>query len=251
MTGNPQDKVVLITGAARRIGAAIAQKFHEQEYNVLIHCKDSLEEADRLAILLNQKREGSALALQADLTREDQVARLADQAVQAFNRLDVLINNASSFYPTPLGEVTAAHWNYLLDSNLRGAFFLSQALAGALGTQRGAIINLLDIYAEQPLHDYPVYSIAKAGLQAMTRSLAVELAPEVRVNGVAPGAILWSKQEKDTNAEPRHESILASIPLGRTGNTQDIAEAVFFLAAEASYITGEVLRVDGGRRLNL
>jgi len=251
MSVNSQHKVVLVTGGAKRIGAAITQKFHDQGYNVLLHCNDSLQEAGRLAGQLNHNRQNSALVLQADLTRDYQVSSLAEQAVQAFDRLDVLVNNASTFYPTPFGKVDSTQWNELVDSNLRGAFFLCQALATALRAQQGAIVNLLDIYADQPLQDHPVYSIAKAGLQAMTRSLAVELAPDVRVNAVAPGAILWPEQDKDTTSDPAHESILSTVPLDRMGEPQDIAEAVYFLAADASYVTGEVIRVDGGRRLNL
>ena len=251
MTDNPQDKVVLVTGAAKRIGAAIAMKFHQQNYNVIVHCNDSLQDADKLVGQLNRSRHNSALTLQADLTQEHQVATLADKALQTFGRLDVLVNNASSFYPTPLGKVNSTQWHDLIDSNLRGAFFLCQNTAHVLREHQGAIVNLLDIYANQPLKNYSVYSIAKAGLQAMTRSLAVELAPEVRVNGVAPGAILWPTLEKDTDAEPSHRSILDSVPLGRTGKPEDIAEAVYFLAAEGTYVTGEIIRVDGGRRLNL
>ncbi len=220
----------MITGAARRLGAATAQLF-------------------QLILGMNRDRRNSALIVKANLTRDDEVAALAGQAVQAFGQVDVLINNASSFYPTPFGRVTSSAWHDLIDSNLRGAFFLSQSLAGSLRLHRGAIVNLIDIYAEQPLKNHPVYSIAKAGLRAMTRSLALELAPEVRVNGVAPGAILWPDQDEDADAA--HQAIIDSVPLGRTGISDDIAEAVYFLASGASYITGEVIRVDGGRRLNL
>lgn len=244
-------KVVLITGAARRIGATIAQKFHQHGYNVLLHCNSSIEQAEQLANEFNQQRPATSVVLQADLTRDRQIASLAEQAIGAFGRLDVLINNASSFYPTPFAEVTASQWHDVMDSNLRGAFFLCQGVATALKMQQGAIVNLTDIYADRPLPDHPVYSIAKAGLQAMTRSLAVELAPQVRVNAVAPGAILWPTQVDNTAGQSARDSILASIPSGQPGNPQDIAEAVFFLAAQASYITGEVIRVDGGRRLNL
>ncbi|MBT8147368.1 MAG: pteridine reductase [Gammaproteobacteria bacterium] len=251
MNSTSKNKVVLITGAARRIGAAITQKFHDHDYNVIVHCNDSLQEADQLAGQLNQSRPNSAAVVQANLTLNQDVSALVSQALQAFGRVDVVINNASTFYPTPLAEVSSADWDKLIDSNLRGAFFLCQGLADTLREHHGAIVNLLDIYAEQPLKNHPVYSIAKAGLSAMTRSLAMELAPEVRVNGVAPGAILWPAQDKGTNATMMQETILASVPLGRTGAPEDIAEAVYFLAVQASYVTGEVIRVDGGRRLNL
>lgn len=250
MSAQSAVKAVLITGAARRIGAAIAQKFHTRGYNVILHCNDSLQDAGRLAGELNRSRPNSARVLQADLTREHEVTTLARQAVEAFYRLDVLVNNASSYYATPFGDVSSTQWDDLVDSNLRGAFFLCQALADSLRAHSGAIVNLLDIYADQPQRDHPVYSIAKAGAKAMTRSLAVELAPAVRVNGIAPGAILWPDQE-DSSAGAKRESILSTVPLGRMGYPQDIAEAVYFLAAEAGYITGETIRVDGGRRLNL
>ncbi len=239
----------MITGAARRLGAATAQLFHQRGYRIIVHCNDSLQAAEQLILGMNRDRRNSALIVKANLTRDDEVAALAGQAVQAFGQVDVLINNASSFYPTPFGRVTSSAWHDLIDSNLRGAFFLSQSLAGSLRLRRGAIVNLIDIYAEQPLKNHPVYSIAKAGLRAMTRSLALELAPEVRVNGVAPGAILWPDQDEDADAA--HQAIIDSVPLGRTGISDDIAEAVYFLATDASYITGEVIRVDGGRRLNL
>ncbi len=239
----------MITGAARRLGAATAQLFHQRGYRIIVHCNDSLQAAEQLILGMNRDRRNSALIVKANLTRDDEVAALAGQAVQAFGQVDVLINNASSFYPTPFGRVTSSAWHDLIDSNLRGAFFLSQSLAGSLRLHRGAIVNLIDIYAEQPLKNHPVYSIAKAGLRAMTRSLALELAPEVRVNGVAPGAILWPDQDEDADAA--HQAIIDSVPLGRTGISDDIAEAIYFLASGASYITGEVIRVDGGRRLNL
>jgi pteridine reductase len=251
MSDSYHDKVAVITGAAKRLGAATAQIFHDRGYRVIVHCNDSLQQAGQLVGGMNRARQNSAMVVQANLTRDQEVATLADQALQTFGRVDVLVNNASSFYPTPLGQVTSSAWHDLVDSNLRGAFFLSQSLADALRQQRGAIVNLVDIYAEQPLKHHPVYSIAKAGLAAMTRSLALELAPEVRVNGVAPGAILWPDLEEPGAAEPAHESIIGSIPLGRTGAPEDIAETVYFLAAEAGYVTGEVIRVDGGRRLNL
>ena len=163
----------------------------------------------------------------------------------------VLVNNASGFFPTPLGRVTSSQWHETIDSNLKAAFFLSQALSNPIRERSGAIINLIDIYAEKPLKNYPAYSISKAGLQALTRSLAVELAPQVRVNGVSPGAILWPNNSASTNVDVSENEVLKSTPLGKTGSPDDIAEAVFFLAVNATYITGEVLKVDGGRTLNL
>ena len=251
MNDNSRNKTVLITGAAKRIGASISRKFHSQGFNVIVHCNDSLQDAAQLADELNRSESDSALVVPANLARERDVAALVDQARQAFGGLDVLVNNASTFYPTPLDQVTSSDWDTLVDSNVRGAFFLSQGLASSLREHSGSIVNLLDIYAEQPLKEHPVYSIAKAGLAAMTRSLALELAPQVRVNGVASGAILWPALEKDANVESTHEKILNSVPLGRIGKPEDIAEAVYFLAVKASYVTGEVIRVDGGRRLNL
>ncbi len=242
--------VVLVTGAARRIGAVIAQTFHHHGYAVIVHCNNSLQAAGQLAGQLNRAREGSALVVQANLARETEVATLASQAAAAFGRIDVVVNNASTFYPTPLGQVSATDWGALIDSNLRGAFFLCQSLAGSLRQQHGAIVNLLDIYVERPQKNYPVYSIAKAGLAAMTRSLAAELAPEVRVNGVAPGAILWPEHDDDAQ-QSTQQAILDRVPLGRTGTAGEIAATVYFLAAQASYVTGEIIRVDGGRRLNL
>ncbi len=245
-TGFP---AVLVTGAAKRIGATIARKFHTQGYGVIIHCNHSLREAGQLAARLNRLRQNTAVVLQADLGNDRDVKALAERAPLAFGRLDVVINNASAFYPTPFGKVTRRDWDALVDSNLRGAFFLCQTLSPILSERHGAIVNLLDIYADRPLAHYPVYSIAKAGLQAMTRSLAIELAPSVRVNGVAPGAILWPEQEQDDSDS--HQAILSKVPLGTTGTAEDIAETVYFLAARASYVTGEVVRVDGGRWLNL
>lgn len=248
--GNDECGVVLITGASRRIGASISKKFHAQGFKVIIHFNQSSAEVNHLCDELNADRPGSAAALQADLTCEQQVTTLAEQALKCFGALDVLVNNASGFYPTPFGSVTSSQWHDLMDSNLKAAFFLSQALSEPLKERNGTIVNLIDIYADKPLKNYSAYCIAKAGLQAMTRALAVELAPQVRVNGVSPGAILWVNDPASTQLDGKNE-ILKSTPLGKTGAPADIAEAVFFLAVKASYITGEILRVDGGRALNL
>ncbi len=244
--------VVLITGAAQRIGADIAREFHRQNFRVLIHYRASKNAARALVDELNISHSHSAQAIQASLTEADDVSTLASCGLSAFGRIDVLINNASSFYPTPIGMASNHQWDDLIDSNLRGAFFLSQALAPELKKHQGAIVNLIDTHAKQPLNQHPVYSIAKAGLLAMTKSLAIELAPEVRVNGVSPGAILWPSSPED-GADPAvleiREQILKNIPLGRLGETRDIARAVYFLACNATYVTGAVIKVDGGRAI--
>ncbi len=246
-------KVVLITGAARRIGSRIAQDFHALGFRVLIHCRQSREEAEQLAAMLNAARPDTARVLQADLCAQDDVARLGQDALACYGRLDVLINNASSFYPTAFGECDNAQWDDLIDSNLRAAFFLSQSVAPALREHHGAVINIVDSYADSPLAGYPIYSIAKAGLKAMTRSLAKELAPYVRVNAVSPGAIIWPSSladENDPEVMKKRAAIVASIPLGRTGDAKDIADWAVFLATQAHYMTGQTVRVDGGRNLN-
>lgn len=246
--------VVLVTGAAQRIGAAIALKFHHNNYRVLVHYRHSANNAQRLVDACNSGRPDSATALQADFCKPERVSRLAQDALALYGRVDVLINNASSYYPTPFGETTQQAWDDLVDSNLRAAFFLAQALAPELRQRCGAIVNLVDSHIDKPLLHHSVYSIAKAGVAAMTKSLAHELAPMVRVNGVAPGAILWPTALADDSApdvQARREKILAQIPLGQLGSPELIADAVYFLAAEASYMTGTILRVDGGRALNL
>lgn len=244
--------VVLVTGGAKRIGAEISRKFHDLGFRVVIHYNSSSSEAEELAESLNAARPDSATVLQASLTDQAAVTLLAEQSLAAFGRLDVLINNASSFYPTPVEQVTQESWDDLVDSNLRGAFFLSCALAPELTARSGAIVNIVDALVDRILPRHPIYNIAKAGLKSMTKSLAVELAPAVRVNGVSPGAILWpASLENDDDpavAETRNK-ILSGIPLGRLGDPTDIAETVYFLACEANYMTGTIIRVDGGRGL--
>ncbi len=212
----------------------------------MIHCLGSLEPAAALAQRLDKRRPGSAVVLQADLGAPGGSESLAEQARTISPSLALLVNNASRFYPSPLGEVDGATWKDLMGSNVRGAFFLSQALAPALAG--GAIVNIVDIYARQPLPGFPVYSMAKAALEMMTRSLAVEMAPEVRVNGVSPGAILWPEAGA---SEAEQGDILSRVALGRCGEAQDIASAVAFLGLDAPYVTGQVLAVDGGRSLNI
>lgn len=245
-------RVVLVTGAAQRIGAAIVGRFHAAGFNVIVHYRHSADAAQLLVTTLNAQRAESARALCADLTDPDAVTALAAATLAQFGRLDVVVNNASTFYATPFDTATAADWNALVDSNLRGAFFLAQRLAPALRQHQGTIVNLIDTHADKPLAGHSIYSIAKAALKAMTKSLAGELAPGVRVNGVAPGAILWPpllENDEDAAVVLAREKILDQIPLGHLGTPEQIADAVYFLAVQAHYMTGAVLRVDGGRHL--
>ena len=234
---------VLITGAARRIGAATAELFHRAGYRVIVHYNNSASDADRLCEKLNNLRDNSCLLVQADLNQGPGLEKIID-LVNSLGRLDVLVNNASSFYPTPLQDCDDQQWHDLVNSNLKGPFFLTQGLAPLLKKSYGSVINISDMHARQTLKNHPIYSVAKAGNIAMTKSMAVELAPEVRVNGVAPGAILWPEHELDDTE--KHNSVLSKVPMGRLGNEQDIAETVFFLAVEASYMTGQNIAVDGG-----
>ena len=214
--------------------------------NVIIHCLGSLEAAGRLAQRLVDRRPDSVVVVQADLGEPGGAESLAEQTRSVAAQLALLVNNASRFYPTPVGEVTGEGWKDLMGSNVRGAFFLSQALAPHLAG--GAIVNVVDIYARRPLPGYPVYSMAKATLEMMTRSLALELAPEVRVNGVSPGAILWPEGDQAVDDQA---ALLERVALGRLGSAGDIAGAVAFLGLDAPYITGQILAVDGGRSLNI
>lgn len=239
---------VLITGAAKRIGAAIANELHSLGFNLILHYRHSQTEVKRLAETLNQQRAGSAICLQADMTKLEEVEQLAQATLEHCSELAGLVNNASTFYPTPPGKVTEADWDTLLGSNLKGPFFLSQALSPALARGQGAIVNIVDIYAERPLREHSVYSIAKAGVAMMTRALALELAPAVKVNGVAPGAILWPEQQSSMADEREH--ISQRVPMQRIGKPQDIARTVAFLMAQNDYITGQIIAVDGGRSIN-
>lgn len=237
----------LVTGGGRRVGAEIVRHLHERGLGVMIHCLGSVAEAGALARSLDADRPGSTAVLQADLGQPGGAEQLAEQArTVAGGALTLLVNNASRFYPTPLGTVDGEAWKDLMGSNVRGAFFLSQALAPDLAN--GAIVNIVDIYAQRPLPRYPVYSMAKAALEMMTRSLALELAPKVRVNGVAPGAVLWPEGDLAPEAQ---DELLARVALGRLGEPADIARAVVFLGLDAPYVTGQVLAVDGGRSLNV
>ncbi len=240
-------KSVLITGAANRIGAQIARTLHESGANLIIHYRHSAEAALSLAQELNALRADSTVTLQAELSDLAALSTLAQNAAEAFGKLDILINNASSFYPTTIGEINQQHWQDLMSSNFQAPLFLSQACYPYLRDSRGIIINMLDIYASTPLKNHSLYCCAKAANQMLVKSLALELAPEVRVNGIAPGAILWPEQSDAVNADTQ-KAILNQIPLGRTGNPESIAQTVLFLINN-DYLTGEVIRVDGGRML--
>ncbi len=243
-------KVVLITGAARRIGARTAEVFHSHGYRVLIHCNRSLTDAQALAARFNQQRANSAFLLQADLNSAHDIHALADAVLSQHARLDVLVNNASSFYATPLARVTEGQWVDLMGSNAHAPLMLCKALSGRLRDSQGSIVNLTDMNINHGMAGFSVYTMAKAALQAMTRSLARELAPDIRVNAVSPGAILWPEHASDAVLHAEQQAtILAGIPMARLGTTDDIAQTVFFLAHHAHYVTGQTWRVDGGRGL--
>jgi pteridine reductase len=237
-------KVALITGAAHRIGAEIARTLHGAGMDLVLHYRRSARAADDLRRSLEAERPESAVLVQADLLDLDELPKIAGLGVEQFGHLDLLVNNASAFYPTPLADVTAEQWDDLMGSNLRAPFFLAQAAAPHLRRAGGCIVNLVDIHAERPLKDHPVYSIAKAGNAMMVKALARELGPEIRVNGVAPGAILWPEQGMGDEAK---RQILDRTALKRPGSPADIARTVLFLARDAPYITGQVIAVDGGR----
>lgn len=237
-------KVALITGAARRIGATTARRLHAAGANVAVHYRGSEAEAEALVTSLNAERADSAAAYPADLLETDKLADLANAVFDWHSRLDILVNNASSFYPTPIGTITEAQWDDLVGSNLKAPLFLSQAAAPALRKARGSIVNIVDIHALRPLRDHPVYGPAKAGLGMLTRSLAKDLAPEIRVNGVAPGAILWPEGGM---TETVKQTILEQVPLGEPGSPDDIAGCVLYLVRDANYVTGQIIAVDGGR----
>ena len=238
--------VVLITGGARRVGAQVVRTLHAAGTGVLLHCRHSERAALDLARELNAVRAGSVAVRCADLLDPKSADELVEAALGEFGRLDVLVNNASTFYPTRIGETTATHWDDLLGTNLKAPFFLSQAAAPALMRQRGLIINMVDIHALRPLKGHSVYSIAKAGLAMLTRSLARELGPDIRVNGIAPGPVLWP--ENDMN-EALQQEIVSKTALKRHGTPLDIARTALFLARDAPYITGQIIAVDGGRSI--
>jgi pteridine reductase len=241
-----QGRVVLITGGARRVGAEIVRVLHGTGASVLIHYRNSADAAHALASELNGIRPNSIAIQSADLVDPDAADQLVRAALREFGRLDILINNASTFYPTAVGETTSAQWDDLMGSNLKAPFFLSQAAAPSLRTQSGLILNIIDIHALRPLKRHPVYSIAKAGLAMLTRSLARELGPDIRVNGIAPGPVLWPEHHMEDDLK---REIIAKTALKRHGAPRDIAATALFLAKDAPYITGQIIAVDGGRSI--
>jgi len=239
-------KVALISGGARRVGAEIARTLHAHGMNLVIHYRSSRDDAHALQAELEKQRTGSVKLVQADLLVTARLTELADEAAAAFGRLDALVNNASSFYPTPVGSVTEHQWDDLIGTNLKAPFFLAQAAWPHLRKTHGCIINIADIHGERPIKRYPVYSAAKAGLVMMTKSLARELSPEVRVNAIAPGTIMWPEGEAEVD-EAQKQEMLARIPLRRSGSPDDIARTALFLIRDAGYINGQVIAVCGGR----
>jgi pteridine reductase len=246
MSTEPSRPVVLVTGAARRVGATIARTLHAAGYDIALHHRHSAGEAASLRAELERERPGSTLGVQADLAAVERLPALIEDVLARYGRLDALVNNASAFYPTPIGSVTPTHWNELFASNAQAPFFLVQAALPALRAARGAVVNLVDIYAERALAGHPVYVMAKAALAAMTRTLAQDLGPEVRINGVAPGAVLWPAEGKDYDDRA---ALLARTPLARAGTPEDVASAVLWLLRDAPFVTGQIIRVDGGRTL--
>ncbi len=245
-----EGKVVLVTGGAKRVGAAISRRLHAAGMNVALHYRSSRGEAQALASELNALRPHSASLVQADLLQVPDLAKLVQTTIQHFGRLDALVNNASSFFPTPLEEISDAQWDDLIGTNLRAPLFLAKAAASELRRNHGAIVNIVDIHAERPMHGHLLYSVAKAGLTGLTRALAQELAPHVRVNGVAPGVILWP-EGKEWDDDERRRKIVTHTLLKREGEPDDIAKAVQFLLEDAPYVTGQTLAVDGGRSINI
>ena len=249
MSGLLNDKTALVTGGARRVGAAICRRLHGAGANIVVHCNQSLHEAQALVHELNGQRPGSAIVMQADLLEAGALPALVQRTVSAFGGLDVLVNNASSFYATPIGAIDERAWDDLMGTNLKAPLFLAQAAAPELRRNQGCIVNIIDIHAERPLADHMVYTAAKGGLLALTRSLALELGPEVRVNGVSPGAIMWPDGPEWQN-EGERQRIIDQTLLKRIGEPEDIAGAVEFLAT-APYVTGQIIAIDGGRSIML
>ncbi|WP_184672342.1 pteridine reductase [Rhodanobacter sp. A1T4] len=246
-TAHPRP-VALITGSSRRLGAVIARMLHAAGYDLALHYRHSSNEAQALAKELEQQRAGSTLLLPAELADLSSLPTLIEKLLAHFGRLDALVNNASAFYATPLDNATPAQWNELFASNAQAPFFLTQAAIPALRAAKGGIVNLLDIYAERPLAGYTLYCMAKASLSAMTRSLALELGPDIRVNGIAPGAVMWPAEGK---SDEEQQTLLARTPLKRTGTPEDVANAALWLLRDAHYVTGQVIHVDGGRMLSI
>ncbi|MGH8140725.1 MAG: pteridine reductase [Steroidobacteraceae bacterium] len=248
MSTNPHGaltgKAALITGAARRVGATIARRLHGAGANVVLHYRSSAEASEALARELNGVRSASAVTVEADLLDLIQLQALPAAATRAFGGLDILVNNASTFYPTPLGDITEIDWNDLIGTNLKAPLFLAQAAAAALRHSNGLIVNIADIHGMRPLSRHPVYSVAKSGVIMLTKSLARELGPAVRVNAVAPGPVMWPEDGMDKELQRK---IVDHTALKRPGSPEDVARAVLFFASEAPYVTGQILAVDGGR----
>ena len=240
-------KVVLVTGASQRIGEHIVRLLHAEGMNIILHYRRSRDAAQKIQQELNSQRENSVILIQADLGETNKISEMIREAVKGWGRIDAIVNNASSFYPTPVGTIDEKAWDDLVNSNLKAPLFLCQAAAPYLKQQHGCIVNIVDIHADRPLKNHTVYCIAKAGLVMLTKSLARELAPEVRVNAIAPGAILWPDNDIDDVTKKR---IVSGTVLKRQGTADDIASTVRFLIKEANYITGQVLAVDGGRTLS-
>ena len=240
-------KVVLITGAARRVGAEMVRHLHQADMNIVLHYRSSSEDATALADSLNAQRADSIKLLKGDLKDYQQIPKLVEQGIALFGKIDALINNASSFYPTDLKDVNEEIWEDLVGVNLKAPLYLTQALTAELKKNQGCIINIVDIHGDRPLKNYSVYSIAKAGLIMFTKSMARELAPEIRVNGIAPGAIMWPEEQ---HYEGMHQEIISRTALKREGSPTDIAETALFLIEHANYITGQIIAVDGGRTLS-
>ena len=249
-----ESKVVLVTGAAKRIGASIARTFHSNGYKILIHAKNSMLEAKNLCSEFNRVKKNTAVALCADFDSQSETIELANAALSYFGRIDVLINNASMFYPTPLIEAKPTDWDSLFNSNVKAAFFLSQALYPELTNRHGSIINIVDAHVDKPLQNHVLYNMAKSALKSMTKTLSLEMAPRVRVNGISPGAILWPEdleQKDNEETQSRKKEILDSIPMKRIGSAEDISNLAYFFAENGQYITGQIIKVDGGRSLSL
>lgn len=242
------EKVALITGGARRIGAETARMLHAAGMNIVIHYRSSRQAADELCYELNQLRNNSAVVVKGDLNDDHIYGKIIEDSIQTWGRLDALINNASSFFPTPVGSITLEHWHNLVNSNLKAPLFLSQAATPFLKETNGCIVNMVDIHAFRPMRKHPVYCAAKAGLAMLTQSLAKELGPDIRVNGIGPGAILWPDNDMD---EKTKNYIIERTALKRHGEPRDIAKAILFLVRDAPYITGHIVPVDGGRSLNI
>lgn len=239
-------RVALITGAGKRLGSAIARALHGEGCHIVIHYHRSQAAAQALARELSDVRAGSTLLIEGDLLDTARLPQLVDAALGHFGRLDVLVNNASTFYPTPLGSISEPQWDDLVGTNLKAPLFLAQAAAPALRKTQGLVLNMVDIHAQRPLPSHPVYSVAKAGLLMLTKSLARELGPEVRVNGIAPGPVLWPESEM---SQALQDEIISKTVLRRKGSPEDIARAALFFAKDAPYVTGQILAVDGGRSI--